>query len=267
MIRPSAARRKRLGQHFLHDARIIDRIVTAIAPDPSTTLVEIGPGRGALTIPLLKSAGSLDVLEVDAELAESLRARCAGIGNLRIHHADALRFDFRGIDGKPLKVVGNLPYRISTPLVFHLLDQQPVVREMVFMLQKEVVDRLVADPGGRKYGRLSIMVQASCQVEKLFVVHPAAFDPPPKVESAVVRLTPARRAGVEISDQEWFGKVIRSAFQQRRKMLRNSLPHLLPDAEAVLSEAGVDGSLRPEQLTIDDYAKIANLMYRRHTGR
>lgn len=256
MNRRSAARRKRLGQHFLHDARIIDRIVAAIAPDPSTPLVEIGPGRGALTIPLLRSAGSLDVVELDAKLAESLRARCAGIGELRIHRADALKFDFRGIGGKPLKVVGNLPYRISTPLLFHLLDQQPVIGEMVFMLQKEVVDRLNANPGGREYGRLSIMIQARCSVEKLFVVNPAAFIPPPRVESAVVRLTPARRAGVEIIDEELFATVVRAAFQQRRKMLRNSLP----DGDAVLSEAGLDGSLRPEQLTVDDFAKIANAL-------
>lgn len=235
-------------------------MVSAIAPDAFTPILEIGPGRGALTIPLLRAAGSMHVVELDAQLAESMRARCEGRGKLRIHRADALQFDYSSVDVKPIKVVGNLPYRISTPLIFRLLDQLPSIAEMVFMLQKEVVDRLCAGPGGRDYGRLSVMVQARCAVARLFNVNAAAFTPPPRVESAVVRLTPTGAFTAQIQDARAFGAVVSAAFQQRRKMLRNALSELAPDAGSLLAEAGLDGRLRAEQLSVGDFARIANLL-------
>ncbi|NOY62622.1 MAG: 16S rRNA (adenine(1518)-N(6)/adenine(1519)-N(6))-dimethyltransferase RsmA, partial [Gammaproteobacteria bacterium] len=186
--------RKRFGQNFLHDGHVIARIVAAVRPRPGQQIVEIGPGQGALTEPLLDAAGELDVVELDRDLIPLLEQRFNAQQTLRIHQADALKFDFSTLRGDcadaALRVVGNLPYNISTPLLFHLLSFSGLIKDMHFMLQKEVVDRLAAQPGGGDYGRLSVMMQYHCQVERLFVVKPGSFTPVPKVDSAIVRLTP-----------------------------------------------------------------------------
>ena len=250
--------RKRFGQHFLHDPGVIARIVAAIAPKPGERLVEIGPGLGALTTALLPAVGHLDVVELDRDLPEPLAARCAGLGELRIHAADALEFDFRTLapEAGGLRVVGNLPYNISTPLLFHLLDQADCIRDMHFMLQKEVVDRLAADPGTKTYGRLSVMTQFRCAVIPLFDVGPGAFNPPPKVWSAVVRLVPYRGPPVTLNHPERLEDVVRRAFAQRRKTLRNALKGLL-DAEAIAA-ADVDPKARAEVLDLAAFARLAD---------
>ena len=248
--------RKRFGQNFLTDQNIIRGIVAAIAPKEGQRVVEIGPGRGALTLPLLEMLGAMDVVELDRDLIPVLRTVSATIGELRIHEADALKFDFAELaDGGRLRVVGNRPSNISTPLLFHLIDQLPVVEDMHFMLQKEVVERMVAAPGGGDYGRLSVMIQYHCRAEKLFPVPPGAFFPSPKVESAIVRLTPHAEPPVAVGDQAVFAKLVRQAFAQRRKTLRNNLKGLL-DAAAIES-AGIDPSLRPERLTLTQFAALS----------
>jgi 16S rRNA (adenine1518-N6/adenine1519-N6)-dimethyltransferase len=248
--------RKRFGQHFLHDPAVVQRIVAAVAPQPGDHLVEIGPGEGAITFELLRAAGRLDAIELDRDLVAPLRARSAGLGELVLHSADALRFDFRplaGAGGK-LRLVGNLPYNISTPLLFHLLDQADCIRDMHFMLQKEVVERMAARPGGRDYGRLSVMLQARCTVTPLFTVGPGAFRPPPKVDSAVVRLAPLAQPP-DIADPALFARLVAAAFAQRRKTLRNTLKGHL-DAEAIAA-LGIDPGARAEVLALGDFVRLA----------
>lgn len=256
--RVTHAPRKRFGQHFLHDPAIIDRIVAAFAPAPGETIVEIGPGRGALTQPLLRAAGQLDAIELDRDLAPLLTRTCASTGELRLHHADALRFDFcalaRGTDR--LRVIGNLPYNISTPLLFHLLDAKRCIADMLFMLQKEVVDRIVAAPGSDDYGRLSVMVQYHCATARLFTIGPGAFTPPPRVDSAIVRLVPYAAPPVAVVNEALFAHVVRHAFSQRRKTLRNTLKPLLP-AEAITA-CGVDPQRRAETLSLVEFAALTN---------
>jgi 16S rRNA (adenine1518-N6/adenine1519-N6)-dimethyltransferase len=249
--------RKRFGQHFLRDRAVLERIVAAIRPVAGERLVEIGPGLGALTVPLLEAAGALDVVELDRDLLEPLRARCAGRGLLRIHHADALAFDFAALrgDGPRLRVVGNLPYNISTPLLFHLLAQAGHLRDLHFMLQKDVVDRMAAGPGEDAYGRLSVMLQYRCQVQPLFAVGPEAFRPPPKVWSAVVRLVPRETFAVVVRDEGRFAEIVRRAFSQRRKTLRNSLRDVLDAAH--IEAAGIDPGARPETLGLDAFAALS----------
>jgi 16S rRNA (adenine1518-N6/adenine1519-N6)-dimethyltransferase len=251
--------RKRFGQHFLHDPEVIRRLVAAIDPQPGEHLVEIGPGTGALTAPLLRQAGELDVVELDRDLAATLTARCQGLGRLRVHAADALRFDFSSLAsaGERLRIVGNLPYNISTPLLFHLLAKVDTVQEMVFMLQKEVVARMAADPGSRTYGRLSVMVQYRCDIERLFSIGPGAFTPPPKVDSAVVRLRP-RPPAVAATDEKLFSEVVAHAFSQRRKTLRNALLGLT--GEQAIRTAGIDPGCRAETLAVDDFVRLANAL-------
>ena len=248
--------RKRFGQHFLHERRTVERILAAVAPRPGEHLVEIGPGEGALTRPLLAAAGALDAIEVDRDLAAALRARTDWPGRLQVHEADALAFDFAALAGHDrLRLVGNLPYNISTPLLFHLLAQRAAIRDMHFMLQREVVDRLAAAPGSRTYGRLSVMVQAFCETTALFRVAPGAFRPPPAVESAVVRLAPRLEAAVEPALEDRFAALVRAAFASRRKTLRNSLRALLtPEA---IASAGIDPGTRPERLRVADFAALA----------
>lgn len=255
--RPHRAR-KRFGQHFLRDSSVVERIVAAIRPVPGDRLVEIGPGLGVLTLPLLTAVGELDAIELDRDLLESLRARCVGSGTLRIHHADALAFDFAALrgEGPRLRVVGNLPYNISTPLLFHLLDRIEHLRDLHFMLQREVVARMVARPGEEAYGRLSVMLQRRCRAESLFVVGPEAFRPPPKVWSAMVRLVPHETPPVAIRDERRFAEVVRRAFTQRRKTLRNALRGLL-DA-AGIEAAGVDPGARPETLDLAAFAALSH---------
>ena len=249
--------RKRFGQHFLHDRNLIDRMVRTIAPTNEQRLVEIGPGQGALTLALLDQVEHLDVVELDRDLIAELRRRIAP-ERLSIHEGDALRFDFAALagDGPRLRVVGNLPYNISTPLMFHLLSQADAIADMHFMLQKEVVDRLVAVPGTRDWGRLSIMIQYHCRAEYLFPVPPGAFHPPPKVDSAVVRLTPFAQPPHPARDPAVFAGLVTGAFTQRRKAVRNSLKSRLSREQ--IEQAGVDPGLRPDQLSLADYVALAN---------
>ncbi len=251
--------RKRFGQNFLHDQNVIRGIVAAIHPQTGERLVEIGPGLGALTEPLLTALGEMDVVELDRDLVPRLQQQFATQGTLHIHNADALKFDFcslRQTGDEKLRVVGNLPYNISTPLIFHLLDQSPCIHDMHFMLQKEVVQRLAAKPGGDDYGRLSVMVQYRCEVEKLFTVPPGAFNPPPKVDSAIVRLIPYATPPYPANDEKFFSRLVNQAFSQRRKTLRNNMKGLL-DATAI-EALGIDPGCRPETLTLEQFVALAN---------
>ena len=248
--------RKRFGQNFLHDPGVIQRIIQVIGPQPGEKLVEIGPGQGAITLPLLKACHQLHVVELDRDLIAPLAQQAAGVGELVIHQNDALRFDFSSLaDGQRLRIVGNLPYNISTPLLFHLLSQSGSIQDMHFMLQKEVVDRMAASPGGSDYGRLSVMIQYHCQVQPLFRIGPGAFNPAPKVDSAFVRLTPWTTRPVTVDDYEQFKNLVRQAFSQRRKTLRNTLKTLLD--ENAIRAAGVDPGIRPENVTLEQYAALA----------
>ncbi len=233
-----------------------------INPVPGQRLVEIGPGQGAITLPLLQACGRLDVIELDRDLVAPLASQATDIGTLVIHRQDALKFDFRPLanDGT-IRVVGNLPYNISTPLLFHLLEQADCMEDMHFMLQKEVVNRMAASPGVHDYGRLSVMIQYHCEVIPLFGVGPGAFQPAPKVDSAFVRLVPHRQPPVELDDPEQLGKLVRQAFSQRRKTLRNTLKGTLSAQE--ISTAGIDPGARAETLTLQDYAALANLVTQR----
>lgn len=249
--------RKRFGQNFLHDPGVIGRIVAAVAPVPGDRLVEIGPGQGAITRGLLQALGSMDAVELDRDLIEPLQAGCAGLGELRVHSFDALKFDFCSLaDGERLRIVGNLPYNISTPLLFRLIEQKRCIRDMHFMLQKEVVERMAAAPGSKTYGRLSVMLQAQCRVDALFTIGPGAFRPPPKVDSAFVRVAPHAVPEHAIDDMDMFGQLVNQAFSQRRKTLRNSLKGLL-DA-AAMAACGIDPLVRPEQLPVADFVRLAN---------
>lgn len=256
--------RKRFGQHFLRDASVVQRIIAAIRPQSGDRLVEIGPGLGALTRPLLAAAGELDAIELDRDLVEPLRLRCADAGTLRIHQADALTFDFARLrgDGPRLRLAGNLPYNISTPLLFHVLEQAQHVRDLHFMLQWEVVERMAAQPGEKAYGRLSVMLHYRCHVEALFAVEPVAFQPPPKVRSAVVRLVPRETFPVPIRDQRVFAEVVQRAFSQRRKTLRNALNGLL-DADSIKA-AGVDPGARAETLDLAAFAALSEAVTDSH---
>lgn len=253
--------RKRFGQNFLHDHGVIRRIIRSIAPHESDQLVEIGPGLGALTEELLSEAGELDAIELDRDLPPILRTKFFNYGDkFRIHEADAMKFDFSQLQkgDKRLRIVGNLPYNISTQLIFHLLSHAEQVEDMHFMLQKEVVDRMAAGPGENNYGRLGIMAQYYCKVESLFVVPPGAFNPAPKVDSAIIRLTPYRELPHLAKDISQFETVVRTAFNMRRKTLRNNLKPLLT-ADA-LEEIGIDPGLRPEKLPISDFVRISNYL-------
>lgn len=253
--------RKRFGQHFLHDPGVLDRIVRSIAPAARDHLVEIGPGRGALTRPLLSRVARLDVVELDRDLAASLAAELQD-PRLHVHQGDALRFDFSAL-GSDLRLVGNLPYNISTPLLFHLLGYSECFTDLHVMLQKEVVDRMVAAPGGRDYGRLTVSLAARCRVEKLFVIRPGAFTPPPRVDSAFARLVPEPGRRALIESETVFDRVVTQAFSQRRKRLSNSLKGLVDAAS--LEALGIDPGRRPETLDVGAFTKIANLCARENS--
>lgn len=254
--RPGHQPRKRFGQHFLHERAVIDRILLAIDPQPDDRLVEIGPGEGALTVPLLARAGRLTAIEIDRDLAPRLPELAAGVGDLTVIEADALTVDFRALaDGNRLRLVGNLPYNISTPLLFHLLGAADAISDMHFMLQKEVVDRMAAGPGGKTYGRLSVMLQARARVEPLFGVAPGAFRPPPKVDSAVVRIVPKPADAAAGIDPARFELVVRAAFAQRRKTLRNALSGMLVDDDLIA--AGIDPRARAEDVPVEGYLALA----------
>jgi 16S rRNA (adenine1518-N6/adenine1519-N6)-dimethyltransferase len=250
--------RKRFGQHFLSNQRIIANIVAALAPQASDHLVEIGPGQGALTVPVLKLVKHLEVIELDRDLIPELERRCLPFGELKVYAQDALQFDFRSIvrGAEKLRVFGNLPYNISTPLLFHLLAYNDVIGDMLFMLQKEVAERMVAPVNSEHYGRLSVMVQFHCRAELLFDVPPSAFYPPPQVKSSMVRLMPDDRFSRGVRDYARFAEVVRLAFNQRRKTLRNSLKHLVSDDD--WAHMALHSDLRPENLRVEDFINIAN---------
>lgn len=250
--------RKRFGQNFLHDAGVIDRILRAIRGQKTDHMVEIGPGQGALTEGLLDSVARLDAIELDQDLVPILRHRFSAHAGFHLHQGDALRFDFQTLTttANSLRIVGNLPYNISTPLIFHLLQHASLIKDMHFMLQKEVVERMAAGPGGGDWGRLSIMVQYHCRVEHLFNVGPGAFNPPPKVDSAIVRLVPHTQRPHSAQNPAHLELVVREAFNQRRKTLRNTLKNLLSASD--IEAAGVDGSLRPEQLDLAAFVRLSD---------
>lgn len=248
--------RKRFGQHFLHEQGIVRQIVSAIGPGPGEHIVEIGPGRGALTQPLLDAAGRLTVIEIDRDLIADLRHR--ELPGLDIIEGDALKIDYAALvapDAPPLRLVGNLPYNISSPLLFALLASDAPITDMHFMLQKEVVDRMVAAPGSADYGRLSVAIAARADAVRLFDVAPGAFSPPPQVVSAVVRLLP-RAPAFAIDNPTVFDQVVTAAFSKRRKTLRNALGGWLTDDD--IAAAGVDARLRPERISPGEFARLAN---------
>lgn len=253
----SAPAKKQLGQHFLADRYYIDKIVMAVNPRDGDRLVEIGPGQGAITLPLLRVHPKMTVIEFDRDLIAPLTAAAEPLGELTIVNRDVLRVDFTELaDGQPIRLVGNLPYNISSPILFHALEHAPVILDMHFMLQKEVVDRMAAGPGSKVFGRLSVMLQAYCEVTSLFVVPPGAFRPPPKVDSAVVRLIPRDSATINIKDHKRFADVVRAAFGQRRKTLRNALNNVVSAEQFVA--AGVRPDARAEQLDVAEFIALAN---------
>ncbi len=257
------AAKKQFGQHFLTDSQVIAQIVRAVNPQPDDRLVEIGPGQGAITLPLLDAHGRLTVIEYDRDLIFPLSEAARPHGTLRVIHRDVMEVDFTALardeghhDDLRIRLVGNLPYNLSSPILFHALDHAAAIKDMTFMLQKEVVDRMAAGPGSKVYGRLSVMLQAYCGVTPLFDVPPEAFNPPPKVDSAVVRLVPRPPAEIGITDPAMFTAVVRDAFGQRRKTLRNALSKLCDSA--AIEAVGLRPDLRAEQIEVADFVRLAN---------
>jgi 16S rRNA (adenine1518-N6/adenine1519-N6)-dimethyltransferase len=248
--------RKRFGQNFLTDQAVLDDIIRAIAPHADDTMIEIGPGQGAMTRLLLAHLARLQVIELDRDLVAMLQKKFS-VDKLVIHSGDALQFDFGALQpaqGK-LRIVGNLPYNISSPLLFHLAQFASQVQDQHFMLQKEVVARMVASPGGKDYGRLSVMLQWRYQMEMLFIVPPSAFDPPPKVDSAIVRMRPL--SSPLRCDEFKLSQVVTQAFSQRRKVIRNSLAGYFNEPQLVA--AGIDPQARPETIGLEQYVALAQL--------
>ena len=255
--------RKRFGQNFLTDDNVINAIVQAINPKSNDCLIEIGPGKGAITLPLLNACPKLTVIELDRDLVKNLQRLQQKYPLLTVCEADALQTDFRTFcEGANLRIVGNLPYNISTPLIFHLLTFNNVVTDMHFMLQKEVVDRLCAEPNSKSYGRLSVMVQYYAEVEALFKVPPESFDPAPKVTSAVVRITPHRASHFpELADNEaHFRQFVTDCFQTRRKTLRNNLKKRY--SEDIIQRLPIDVGRRPETLSVAEFVSLSNFIVR-----
>lgn len=256
---PEHRARKRFGQNFLHDQNIISKIIRAIGPQAGQHILEIGPGQAAITAPLVDSGARVDAVELDRDLAHWLLQRFADTANFTLHQTDILKFDLRSVctQEHSVRIVGNLPYNISTPVIFHLLEQENLIDDMVFMLQLEVVQRLAAACGEDQYGRLSVMTQYHCQVDHLFDVPPGAFRPAPKVTSAIVRLQPRREKTLIANDVRMLERVVRDAFSQRRKTLRNCLKPLM--AEFGLSDLPVDLGLRAENLALADFVRLSNV--------
>ena len=252
--------RKRFGQNFLHDQRVIAKIVRSVNPRAGENIVEIGPGLAALTSPLIGECDALTVLELDRDLAAGLPGRVPHPERLTIVETDALKYDFTNLfkEGRPLRVVGNLPYNISTPLLFHLLEFGDKVKDMHFMLQKEVVDRITASPNTKEYGRLSVMIQYYCKPTFLFEVPPGSFNPPPKVTSAVFRLEPYDVKPIVAKNEKALARLVSHVFTQRRKTLRNSLKGML--VEDGFEKAGVDPMARPETLTLAQFVALSDQM-------
>jgi 16S rRNA (adenine1518-N6/adenine1519-N6)-dimethyltransferase len=249
--------KKRYGQHFLHDPGTIDRIVRAIDPQPGERIVEIGPGRGAITAPVLTRAGTLEVIEIDRDVIAPLEAHCAGRGELRVHLADALEFDFRALrgDGPKLRLIGNLPYNISTPLLFHFIDHLDAIQDMHFMLQREVVMRMAAAHDTSDYGRLTVTLAPHVAVRPLFDIGTGAFKPPPQVVSTFFALHPHEQPPFDTGPPAAFARVVAAAFSKRRKTLRNALDGVLDPAGIVA--AGIDPGVRAETLPPAQFGALA----------
>jgi 16S rRNA (adenine1518-N6/adenine1519-N6)-dimethyltransferase len=256
---PGRQAKRRFGQHFLIDTGVVDAILRSVCATKDDVVVEIGPGRGAITDALARQAGQLHAIEFDRNLAHVLRRQYDGNENVTINEADALSFDFSSL-GHQLRIVGNLPYNISTPLLFHLLSFREHIVDMHFMLQKEVVDRMAATPGSKAYGRLTIMLGCHLHIEALFDVDRLAFDPPPNVQSAVVRLDPLPANHFRIDDEAVLSHLVKTAFMKRRKTIRNGLKDLVSDAD--FAAVGINPRLRPEQIEIADFIHLSNHMAR-----
>ncbi|SIO27331.1 16S rRNA (adenine(1518)-N(6)/adenine(1519)-N(6))-dimethyltransferase RsmA [Salinivibrio sp. ES.052] len=257
--------RKRFGQNFLNDPYVIDEIVSAINPLSGENLVEIGPGLGALTEPVTEQVDHLNVVELDRDLAARLRSHPFMGRKLTVYEADAMAFDFAELAKKgPLRIFGNLPYNVSTPLMFHLFSFADHVQDMHFMLQKEVVKRLAAGPGTKAYGRLTVMAQYYCKVVPVLEVPPSAFKPSPKVDSAVVRLVPHQTLPHPVTNLSWLERVCREGFNQRRKTIRNGFKSLV-DVDT-LTALGIDPSLRPENMTLAQFSSLANWLDANHSS-
>ncbi len=260
--------KKRFGQNFLHDGNIIDRIVSSIRATEEDNIIEIGPGLGAITRQLLPITKKMNVIELDRDIIPKLKFNCDGLGELIIHQTDALKFDYDQLytsepqDGESsrvnlMRVVGNLPYNISTPILFHLFKYANKIKDMHFMLQKEVVERMVANPGSKTYGRLSVMTQSVCDTRMLFIVPPTAFTPAPKVESAIVWLAP-RKKKLDIKNRKLFALIVAEAFNQRRKILRNAWRKRIGTVD--IESLGIDPSLRPENISLEEFVKTSNFL-------
>ena len=262
----SAGPRKRFGQHFLHDPNIIRKIIHAIEPRSDDLFVEVGPGRGAITLPLAEAVKKVDVIEIDRDLAAELEDQNSN-GNVTVHCADVMNFTFEALvqRGEKLRLAGNLPYNISSPLLFYLLDSSHLFEDIHVMLQKEVVDRITAPPGNRTYGRLTVALAARCQAEKLFEIQPGAFSPPPRVKSSFLRLKPLRKPQISAILAPAFDQLVTQAFNMRRKQLSNALRDLL-DADQIRS-AGVDPTRRAEELDVDAFIRLAELWLQRGATR
>ena len=250
--------KKRFGQHLLVNPATINNIVNVIRPKETDTLIEIGPGRGAITLPVLKLVGNLHAIEIDHDISKEVSAECKNIGNLIIHQGDVLAFDFNQITNmdQSVRLFGNLPYNISTPLLFHLLKFSHLIIDMHFMLQKEVVDRITASTGNSNYSRLSIMMQTNYEVTQLFDIGPEEFSPPPKVNSSFMRLVPSNIFEQQIKNPILFSKVVETAFQQRRKTIRNSLSNLANEEQ--LMNANIQATQRPQEISIQQYINLSN---------
>lgn len=248
--------RKRFGQNFLHDPAIIQRIVDVINPQIDDNILEIGPGKGALTKLILERVNKLNVIEIDRDLVNVLEMSIGKDKRLKIHQADVLKINLTQFEQKDWRIVGNLPYNISTPLLFHLLTYRDCIKDMLFMLQKEVVDRICAKPGNKQYGRLSIMLQYYCDVESLFVIKPGAFNPSPKVDSAIVKLTPLTKPRYELTSESSLELIVREAFSQRRKTIRNGLKKYIDESDIL--KLGIAPEIRAENLAVADFVKLAN---------
>jgi 16S rRNA (adenine1518-N6/adenine1519-N6)-dimethyltransferase len=265
--RPSTHQhKKQFGQNFLNNGRIIDQIVAAIRPLADDHMVEIGPGEAALTTPLIDRVKKLDIIEIDNDLIGPLKIKFATKPAFNLHHTDALKFDYSTLlseSENSIRIVGNLPYNISSPLMFHLLKYADKISDMHFMLQKEVVNRITATPGGKTFGRLSVMIQYACETEYLFTVGPENFTPPPKVESAIIRLIPHKIKPFIADDEKTFADVVRQSFSLKRKTLRNNLKGWL-DSEQIES-LGIDPGARAETLPLERFVQMANLYYQLKT--
>ena len=253
--------RKRFGQHLLIDQDTIANIVQSINPSSGQILCEIGPGKGAITIPILKSVKSLHAIEIDRDLATELRGQCKDLGELNLHETDVLDFDFNqlGNTNNKVRVFGNLPYNISTPLLFHLMNYSDIISDMHFMLQKEVVDRITAKPNTSEYSRLSVTIQSFYKTQSLFNIPPEMFTPPPKVMSAFMRLTPDIEIQTEISDHALFNTIVETAFRHRRKTIKNNLITLA--SESQLYAAGIKPTQRPQEISIQQFIELSNILY------